>query len=82
MPGMRDGRAKLAAGERSVSAVRQYMRSPGKLGMMTRIAALAVSVLLGLWHGPAAAADIVRVETVSGQVLQGRLVSNTRSPIR
>ena len=44
---------------------------------MTRIAVLAVVLVCGLWHGAALAVDIVRVETVGGQVLQGRLVGNT-----
>lgn len=43
----------------------------------TRIAALAAALLCGFWHAPALAVDLVRVETLNGQVLQGRLLGNT-----
>lgn len=45
--------------------------------MVNLFAALALVVLCGIWHGGARAADIVRVETLGGQVLQGRLIGNT-----
>ena len=44
---------------------------------MRRVATFAVVLLFGLWHGAANAIDYVRVETVRGQVLQGRLVGNS-----
>lgn len=49
---------------------------------MTRITVrllrgIAALLLCVLWYGAAYAVDIVRVETVGGQVLQGRLIANT-----
>lgn len=44
---------------------------------LRRMAACAVVAVCGLWLGAATAAEIVRVDLVNGQVVQGRLVGNT-----
>jgi phosphate transport system substrate-binding protein len=68
-----DTRGKYFAASRNTAS----KSTVSKMGAMRRVAAFAAMMLLGLWSGAASAIDYVRVETIRGQVVQGRLVGNT-----